>query len=162
MDLLREKQRARGHHRAMGGGDSSSASTQNTDYRYSDSRSVTSTDNRTYADNKQDNRVLNDSSRTSTNITTTDGGAVAAGSAVSVEALKQNSLNTLAMFSVAEKLFAGTANIMQANTNLAESLSANATQAYGDATAQATGNKTMMLAGLAVVGVVGVMAFGKN
>ena len=162
MDLLREKQRARGHHRAMGGGDSSSASTQNTDYRYSDSRSVTSTDNRNYTDSRQDSRAYANSGNTTTTINAMDGGAIAAGSAVSVEALKQNSLNTLAMFSVAEKLFAGTANIMQANTNLAENLSANATQAYGDATAQATGNKTMMLAGLAVVGVVGVMAFGKN
>lgn len=193
MDLIREKNRARGNHRAMGGGDSSSASTQNTDYNYSDSRSVTSVDsrqdnrvsqwtdastdvrqdNRQYSntDSRQDNRSVdwgtqsgNTSTSTTaiTNVTATDFGSVAAGQAVSIESLKQNSTNTAALFGLADKLFAGTQKNLDANAKLAATLSASANEAYEGAADQATGNKTTMLVAMGVVGVVAVMAFYKK
>lgn len=193
MDLIREKQRARGHHRAMGGGDSSSASTQNTEYTSIDNRSVVSTDSHDWTDNstdirqdnrtntnidsRQDNRTVdwansgNTSTSTSstTNITATDFGSVQAGSTVSIEALKQNSTNTQALFNLSDKLFSGTRDMLSQNTQLAENLSEKANKAYEgagrafeNATAQATGNKTMIYVAMAVVGVVAVMSFYKK
>lgn len=162
MNLLREKARALGHHRAMGGGDSSSSSSQSTNYDVTDNRSVTSIDSHdNYSqDHRSDSRQWNDSS--TTNITALDGGAVAAGTSVSLEALKQNATNTGALLNAADRLFSGQADLVRANMALAASLTTTAADAYEGATEQANGNKTMLLTGLAVVGVVAVMAFGKN
>lgn len=170
MDLLREKLRASGQHRACFGGDSSSSSSSNTSYNYTDNRAVSSVDS--HNDSRQDNRIFTDSrsnsstdssSRVSTTtVTASDFGAISAGQSVSIESLKQNSTNTALLFTLADRLFTGTANTLQANQQLTESLSNNAMQAYDGATAQATGNRTMMLAALAVVGVVGFMAVGKH
>lgn len=180
MNILREKARALGHHRAMEGGDSSSSSSQNTSYNVTDNRSVTSSDshdnysqdhrqdNRTWTDQRSDNRVWtdqrqwNDASTSTTTITALDGGAVAAGTSVSLEALRQNSTNTGALLTVADRLFSGNVDLVKANMELAGSLTKTAADAYEGATEQANGNKTMLLTGLAVVGVVAVMAFGKN
>lgn len=160
MDLLREKARCLGHHRAQFGGDSSSTSSQRTDYNYSDSRSVSSSDSHNQSDSSS--RAYANSGNTSTTIKTTDAGAVAAGSQVSLAALKQNSTNTQALFALADKLFSGTGQAMEANMALTRNLSQGAQQAYSDATAQATGNKTVIVAGLVVVGAVAFVAFGKN
>lgn len=156
MNLLREKARALGHHRAMGGGDSSSTSSQTTTYQVTDNRSVSSTDS--HDNYSQDRRQWNDSSTTTINAL--DGGAIAAGMSVSLEALKQNSTNTAALLGTADNLFSKNSDLVRANVALAADLSAKAAEAYDGATAQATGNRTMMLTGLAVVGVVAVMAFG--
>lgn len=191
MDLLREKQRARGHHRAMGGGDSSSANSQTSNYNLADSRSVSSVDshdwndssiktdvrqdNRAYSntDSRQDNRTVdwgtnsgNTSNATSTtavtNVTATDFGSVAAGQAVSIESLRQNSTNTAALFGLADKLFSGTQKAMDTNAKMAATLSASANEAYEGAADQATGNKQTMLVAMGVVGVVAAMAFYKK
>lgn len=154
MDLLREKARARGTHRACLGGDSSSSSTQQTEYNYSDSRQVNSNDSRSYNDSRQ----LHDSSTTTIN--TLDGGAIAAARDVSLTAIRQNSTNTESLFGAADRLFSRSAQILDANMQLTAELSQTAANAYEGATEQANGNRTMMLAGLAVVGVVGIMAFG--
>lgn len=156
MNLLREKARARGHHLAQFGGDSSSSSTQNTSYQVTDSRQVHSTDSRQYSDS----RAYANSGNTTTTITAIDGGAVAAGRDVSLRAIDQNSTNTAAFFGAADRLFSRGAQILDANMQLTASLSQTAANAYDGATSQATGNRTMLLVGLAVVGVVGVMAFG--
>lgn len=159
MNLLREKLRARGHHLAMGGGDSSSASTQTTTYNVSDSRQVHSTDSRSYSDSRVDSRSYRDSGNT--NITTLDGGAITAARDVSLRALDSNATNTAVLFAAADRLFGRGAEILSANMQLTADLSQTAANAYEGATAQATGNKTMLLGGLAVVGVVAVMAMGK-
>jgi hypothetical protein len=146
----------------MGGGDSSSTSSQSTAYNVNDNRAVTSTDSHdNYSqDNRSDSRQWNDSSTTTINAL--DGGAIAASSAVSLEAIKQNATSTGALFAAADRLFAGNADLVRANLTLAGNLATTAADAYDGATAQANGNKTMLLTGLVVVGVVGVMAFGKN
>lgn len=164
MDILREKKRALGQHRACGGGDSSSSSAQNTSYQFSDSRRVSSTDshdnysqdNRT--DSRQDNRIAN----TTTTITATDFGAVQAGSSLGIEALKQNSTNTAALFTVADRLFQGTARSLDANAALAKDLSTSAQQSFESAADIATGNKTMLLVGVSVVGMVALMTMGNK
>lgn len=158
MNLLREKARALGHHRAMGGGDSTSSSSQSSTYNVTDNRAVTSVDS--HDDFRQDNRVFTDQSTTT--IHALDGGAIAAGAAVSLEALKQNATNTAALLGAADQLFGKNTDLVRANMTLAADLSAKAADAYDGATAQATGNRTIMLTGLAVVGVVAVMAFGGN
>lgn len=160
MNLLREKLRARGHHLACGGGDSSSSSSQTTQYNVSDSRQVHSTDSRVYTDSRvsTDSRSYKDSGNTT--ITTLDGGAIAASRDLGLRAIDQNSTNTAALFAAGNQLFNRGAEILKANMQLTADLSQTAANAYDGATAQATGNRTMLLVGLAVVGVVAVMAFG--
>lgn len=169
MDLLREKLRARGHHRAQFGGDSSSSSSQQTSYSYTDNRSVSSVDNHSTnimsgnsgSGNNSIDRSFNTDSFNTYNVSTTvtDHGAVAAGAAVAANAMQNNSTNTELLFKLADKLFAGSEKIVTQNQNLAKELSSNANSAYEGATAQANGNKTMLLIGVAVVGIVAVMAW---
>lgn len=162
MDLLREKLRARGHHRAQFGGDSSSASTQETNYTFTDNRAVTSVDDHSthiFSGNSGSGDIAVDRSFNtgsfntySSSTTLTDHGAVQG-------AMQSNSQNTALLFSLADKLFTGNKDIVTQNQNLAKELSSNANSAYEGATAQANGNKTMLLIGVAVVGIVAVMAW---
>lgn len=162
MDLLREKLRARGHHRAQFGGDSSSASTQETNYTFTDNRAVTSVDDHStniFSGNSGSGDIAVDRSFNtgsfntySSSTTLTDHGAVQG-------AMQSNSQNTQLLFSLADKLFTGNKDIVTQNQNLAKELSSNANSAYEGATAQANGNKTMLLIGVAVVGIVAVMAW---
>lgn len=161
MDLLREKARARGHHKAQFGGDSSSTSTQQTTYNVADNRQVNSTDSRSYVDSRVTTDSRGYSNSGNTTVTALDGGAIAASRDVTISALTQNSTNTGALLVAADRLFGRGAEILGANMKLTADLSATAANAYEGATAQANGNKTMLLVGLAVVGVVAVMAFGK-
>lgn len=159
MNLLREKLRARGHHKAMMGGDGGDTThTQDTRYNYTDSRSVTSTDS--HDNYSQDNRGYSNSGNTTTTVTSLDPGAIAAGRELGLRAIDQNSVNTAALFAASDRLFSRGAQILDANMQLTASLSQTAANAYDGATSQATGNRTMLLVGLAVVGVVAVMAFG--
>lgn len=154
------------------GGDSSSssASDQTTNTNYSDSRSVVGIDDHsvdtalTNSGNTSTSVVDSFNTSTSSSYTSysTDAGAVAAGSSVSIEALKQNSLNFDGLLGVADNLFAQTKKTTDANLQLAGSLSSSASQAYSDATAQATGNKSLIMVAIAVVGLVAaVFAFQK-
>lgn len=162
MNLLREKLRAKGHHLAQFGGDSSSSSSQETNYTYTDNRSVSSVDDHStsiFSGNSGSGNIAVDRSfntgsfnTTNTSITATDHGAVQG-------ALQSNATNTQLLFSLADKLFAGSRDIVTQNQNLAKELSSNANSAYEGATAQANGNKTMLLVGVAVVGIVALMAW---
>lgn len=163
MDLLRERARVRGHHRAQFGGDSSSSSTSNISYDYTDNRSVSSVDNHStniMAGNSGGTNTIDRSfntnsfntTTTNTSVTQTDHGAVQG-------ALQSNATNTALLFQLADKLFTGNREIVTQNQTLAKELSSNANSAYEGATAQANGNKTMLLIGVAVVGIVAVMAW---
>lgn len=164
MDLLRERARVRGHHRAQFGGDSSSSSSQETTYNFTDNRSVSSVDNHSTnilsgnsgSGNISVDRAFNTNSfnttTTNTSVTQTDHGAVQG-------ALQSNATNTALLFQLADKLFTGNREIVTQNQTLAKELSSNANSAYEGATAQANGNKTMLLIGVAVVGIVAVMAW---
>ena len=158
------------------GGDSSSSSSaiQNTTNTLNDSRSVTNNDNHavnlsnsgnTYSGIGNGNGNTNsfkDAFNTTTTITTTDQGAVAAGKAVATAALANNATNTSSLMAVAEQLFSKTKDTTDANLLLAGSLSSGAQKAYSDATSQATGSKTIMLVALAsVVIVVGLAVYRK-
>lgn len=169
MNILREKLRAKGHHLAQFGGDSSSTSTQETNYSYTDNRSVTSIDdhstqvlsgNNTGGGNFSVDRSFNTNSfnttNSSTSVTTTDHGSVAA-------ALNSNSQNTQLIFALADKLMSGQKEIVNQSQTLTRELSAGANAAYEGAAEQANGNKTLMLVAVTVVGVVAFVVWkGKN
>lgn len=160
------------------GGDSSSdsSSTQNTSYTLNDSRSVS--DSRDYSNSGNTfsgigTGVGNDTSlsqslntnsfnTTTVNTTVTDLGAVAAGKAVAIAGMAQNSTNYDSLLAVADNLFSSTKKTTDANLTLAGSLSSGAQKAYADATSQATGNKTVILLAIAaVVVVVGLAVYKK-
>jgi hypothetical protein len=133
-----------------GGGDSSSSSTQNTTTNQYDQRSIT--------DARQE--VTN--TTTTNNITTLDAGAIEAGKSVALSSIANNSTNTANLLAVADKLFSQTTKTLEANTQLAGTLASGARQAYSDATSQAAGNKNLVYAGLAVVGIAAFSFFGKK
>lgn len=133
-----------------GGGDSSSSSTQNTTTNQYDQRAIT------------DARQTNTTTNTTTNITALDGGAIDASKSIALAGIANNSTNTAALFAVADKLFSQTAKTLDANTQLAGTLASGANKAYADATSQATGNKNLVYAGLAVVGLAAFSFFGKK
>lgn len=87
----------------------------------------------------------------SSSTTVTDYGAIAAGQAVAVAGMKQNSTNYDALLGTADNLFAETKKTTDANLMLAGSLSSGARQAYSDAVSQSTGNKTILYVALAAV-----------
>lgn len=106
--------------------------------------------------------AFKDSFNTTTTITTTDQGAIKAGTSVATAALASNATNTSSLMAVAEELFSKTKDTTDANLLLAGSLSSGAQKAYSDATSQATGSKTIMLVALAsVVIVVGLAVYRK-
>jgi hypothetical protein len=159
------------------GGDSSSnsSSTQNTNYTLNDSRSVS--DSRDYSNsgntttntftggvgNGVGNTTTNSgNTTTTTSVTMTDQGAVAAGKAVAIAGMAQNSTNYDSLLAVADNLFAQTKKTTDANLTLAGSLSGGAQKAYADATSQATGNKTVILLAIAAVAIVAFAAMRKH
>ena len=165
-----------------GGGDSSSSNTQTTTTNQYDMRSITdartentttnNTDARSWTDNTRNtdsrswtdtrDQSLTNSNNTTNNITTLDAGAIEAGKSVALAGISNNSTNTANLIAVADSLFSKTADALSMNTKLAQSLASGANQAYSDATSQATGNKNLVYAGMAVVGLVAVSMFMKK
>lgn len=154
------------------GGDSSSSSavtnTQTTNTSYQDNRQA--------IDNRQSNTTTNigsgnigstltdvgnveTNSRNVTTVTMSDQGAIKAGQEIANAALAGNSNTTASVLDLTKILFSKSQQSLDANVQLAGQLASGANQAYSDATAQATGNKSLILAGIAVVGIVGFMAF---
>jgi hypothetical protein len=131
-----------------GGGDSSSASTQNTSTTQIDSRSIT--------DARQEN------TSTTNNITTLDAGAIEASKSIALSGIANNATNTANLLAVADKLFTTQQKALDANTTLANSLATTSASAYKDAAGQAQGNKNLVYAGLAVVGIAAFSYFGKK
>lgn len=173
MNLLREKARALGHHRAQFGGDSSSSSSQTTNNTYTDNRQVnTSTSSSNSLANSgntstsstntaTDNSNRSTVSNTNTTVTSVDSGSVLSGEKIALAGLSNNNTNTALVLALADNLFKGTQSTMQANVSLARDLASGASSAYSDATSQASGTKNIVMVGLAVVGLAAAMAFTK-
>lgn len=163
----------------FGGGGSSSSSSSQTTNNY-DQHQVNTTDARTtntstsYSDSRQyvDSRNLSDNSSTSysdsrnlsdnSTVTYIDAGAVALAKDIGTTALTTNASNTDHLLSVADKLFSQQDAALKASTDLTKSLAGTAASAYADASAQSSGNKNLILAGMAVVGLAAVSMFGKK
>lgn len=135
-----------------GGGDSSSSSTQQTTTNQYDQRSIT--------DARQENTTTN--TTTTNNITTLDPGAIEAGKSIALAGIANNSTNTDHLLAVADSLFTKTTDALSANTKLAATLASGVNAAYADASSQAAGNKNLVYAGLAVVGLAAFSFFGKK
>jgi hypothetical protein len=136
----------------FGDSGSSSSTTQNTTNNNYDQRTVT--------DARQENTTTNTS--TTNNTTTLDPGAIEAGKSVALAGIANNSTNTANLIAVADTLFSKMGDALSANTKLAATLATGANQAYADATSQGTGNKNLVYAGLAVVGLAAFAFFGKK
>lgn len=169
MNLLREKARALGHHRAQFGGDSSSSSSQTTNNTYTDNRQVntsTSTNTSTSLANSGNTTTTatdnsNRSTVSNTSLTSVDSGSVLAGEKIALAGLSNNNTNSALVLALADNLFKGTQSTMQANLSLARDLAGGASAAYSDATSQASGTKNIVMVGLAVVGLAAALAFAK-
>ncbi|WP_417283550.1 hypothetical protein, partial [Comamonas sp.] len=96
------------------------------------------------------------------NSTKTDQGAVSAGRDIALAGLNTNANNVDHLLQVADHLMTQQQNALDANVSLTRTLAGTAQAAYADASAQTAGNKNLILAGMAVVAVVGVMAVGKK
>lgn len=143
-----------------GGGDSSSSSSQSTNYYQTDNRSVT--DNRQETTLSNSNNTTTSTSTTTNNITTLDAGAIDAGKSIALAGIANNNTNTSNLLALADKLFSTQQKALDANVTLANSLATGANRAYADATSQATGNKNLVYAGMAVVGIAAVSFFWKK
>lgn len=165
MNPLQEKRKALGQQRACFGGDSSSSSSQTTNNVYTDNRQVnnTSVDNHstnlfsnwgqvseggTFAPTVTVDRSFNTNSfnttNNSTSVVTTDHGAVQG-------ALASNNANVGLIMALAEKLTAGTNDILKKNTTLAQELTGSTQQAYSNAAASASGMNTFLFVAVGVV-----------
>jgi hypothetical protein len=118
------------------GGSSSSSSPTTTQTTNIDKRLVT------------DNGATAISADNST-ITMTDNGAVKA-------ALDSSTTNFSTLLDTVKVLGAGAVNSLQANVQLAKDLNSGTQSAYADAANQASGNKTLLYGGLAVLAMVGL------
>ena len=168
MNLLREKARALGHHRACFGGDSSSNSSQTTNNTYTDNRQVnTSTNTSTSLANSgntdnsnRSNTVNTDSSNRSTTINQGDMGAIKAGQEIAGLALSNNSTNTALVLALGDRLFTAQNRAMDQNLSMAKDLIGGVQSAYSDATSMASGTKNLVMVGIVVVGLAAALMFG--
>lgn len=128
----------------------------------------------------------NSNTSTTTNLwsTTTDAGALAAGADIAKKALagafslgdttvsggfdlanrvvSNNSTDLNHLLSAFDSLYSKTLDSLDANVKLTGSLASTAQTAYADASNQASGNKSLVLAAIVVVGIVAAFAFGKK
>lgn len=132
----------------FGGGNSSSTTNQTTNYNQYDQRTIT--------DARQENTTTN------TTITTLDAGAIDASKSIALAGIADNATNTANLLAVADKLFTTQQKALDANVTLANSLATSSANAYADASIQAQGNKNLVYAGLAVVGIAAFSFFGKK
>ena len=132
----------------FGGGNSTSTTNQTTNYNQYDQRTIT--------DARQENTTTN------TTITTLDAGAIDASKSIALSGIANNATNTANLLAVADKLFTTQQKALDANVTLANSLASSSANAYADASSQAQGNKNLVYAGLAVVGIAAFSFFGKK
>ena len=87
--------------------------------------------------------------------------AIAATAGVATTALNANSSNTDHLLAAADQLFSQQQNALSQSTELTKTLASTAQTAYADAANQASGNKQLILAAMAVVAVVAFTSLKK-
>lgn len=137
----------------LGGGGGSSSSQANT------STNTTNTDKRLVVDGASIGVSADGGS--SVTVNSLDGGAIQGAGQIALASIASNSTNIDHLFSVADHLFTQQQNALDANVNLTGKLAATAQTAYADATNAASGNKQLILAAMAVVGVVAFTSLKK-
>lgn len=142
----------------FGGGGGSSASTSNA------STSTSNTDKRMVLDGASIGVSADGGSNVTVykTVNSIDAGAVQAGANVALSALSSNSTNLDHLLATADHLLTQQQKSLDANVKLTGELAGTAQTAYADAAAQSSGNKNLILAGMAVVGIVAFTALKKG
>lgn len=111
---------------------------------------LTVTDSRSVADNRHwnDSRVWNDNSVTVTNIT--DGGAIRAATGLSMAALEMSGNNAQMLINAVNLLSERTQHSLDKSAEIAQQMSINSVDI-------ASGNKTIIIVAMGVIGAVAVM-----
>lgn len=138
--------------------------TTNTDNRITDNSSRYQSNTTTAEDSYNTSNSGNTNTTTTTNITQTlsDSGAVMAGQNIAISALNNNASNIDHILNLGDVLFSKAKGSLDANTALAGQLAGTASKAYADATAQASGSKYLVLAGLGILGLVAWSIYKKR
>lgn len=118
----------------------------------STSTTTTNTDKRQVVDGGAVG-ISSDQSTVTFNQQTTDQGSVNAGRDVALAGIATNATNVDHLLAAAEKLFTQQQNALDMNANLTKSLAATAQAAYADASSNAQGNKPIVYAVVAVIGI---------
>lgn len=142
-----------------GGGSSESSTASNTSTVNKDARQVLDGG---AVGISGDGNSLGISSTTNNDIHTVDSTSIAAGRDIALSSIANNSTNTEHLLAASELLFSQIGKSVQSSMDLTKSLSSTASAAFSDATAQATGNKQLMMVGLAVIGLAAVTMAGKK
>jgi len=148
----------------------STTNQQTTNTSYADNRSVS--DNRNYSTmtaigSGNVGSTLSDIGNTETNSrnvtnTTTNTSVVATDFGAVQGALASNASTTQGALDLAKVLFSKSQDTLDANVQLAGQLASGANSAYSDATAQATGNKSLIMVAIAAVALVAVVMLKKS
>lgn len=138
-----------------GGGGSSQANTTTT-------TTTQNTDKRMVLDGSSVGVSADGGSAVTINNTSTDQGAIKGAGDIALAAIGSNSTNFDHLLATADHLMTQQQSALDANTSLTRDLAGTAQTAYADAAAQASGNKNLILMGMAVVGVVAFTALGKK
>jgi len=105
--------------------------------------------------------VTGDKNSLTTYNTSVDSTSIDAGKQIALAGIANNATNVDHLFAAAEALFGQAQKNQDAVTTLTGQLAGTAASAYSDATAQATGNKSLILVAIAVVGIAAVMMMKK-
>lgn len=156
MILSFEQRHSAGHiaRPCFGGGGGSSSSAQNT------TTTTNNTDKRLVTDGSSTG-VSADNSSVSITQNTTDAGAIQAGTSVALASIGSNANSLDHLLATADHLISQQQNSQQASMDLTKALAGTAQTAYSDAANQASGNKQLILAAIAVVGVVAFSSLRK-
>ena len=134
-----------------GGGGSSSSSTSN-------ATTTNNTDKRLVVDGGSYGVSADNSS---VSIQTSDMGAIQGAGQIALASLNTNSNNFDHLLSTADHLLTQQQKGIESASSLTKSLAGTAQQAYSDAANQASGNKQLILAAMAVVAVVAFTSLNK-
>lgn len=145
-----------------GGGSSSSAQNTSTTTNNTDKRMVLDGGSVGFSTDGGGASFQSTSNTTSnTNIQTIDSSSIAAGRDIALTSISNNSTNLDHLLATADHLISQQQNGIQAAADLTKTLAGTAQTAYADASNQASGNKQLILAAIAVVGVVAFSSLRK-
>lgn len=149
LDNATRKKPGGGYVCGFGGGGGSSSS--------SNATTTTNTDKRLVADGgsvgiSADNATIN----------MLDQGAIKLAAGIADSAINSSTTNFGTLLETAQVLAKGSLDALSSNVKLAQSLSSSTQSAYKDSASQAQGNKNLVYAGMAVVGLAAVSYFTKK
>lgn len=133
---------------SLGGSSSSSAAT---------TTATTNTDKRLVVDNAATGITADNST-----VNITDQGALKVAGNLANNALIKGSDNLALLLETTQKLATSAMDAAKTNTSFAQTMATSTQSAYSDAASLASGNKNLVLAALAVVGLVGVSFLTKK